>query len=252
MVLVASLVAATACTGSDPAGPAADQGPLMVGFPFTTYAHEDEPFAREVFAEHASQVRQVDDDELFFVGTDTDLRYTHVDGVERRSMPAVPGAPEVWFFGGSTLFGVGQRDEHTIPSEVARIAEREGTPVTVHDFGWSAYMAWQEVGLLRRLVEERGAPDLLVFFHGLNDFSSLCRHMAASVSPLARTNPLTDMQLEDSSPVLDCFADPERTGEVLAGVVEASILEVGAMAPGVRSSSSGSPLRTASAVPLRG
>lgn len=32
----------------------------------------------------------------------------------------------VWWFGGLTTFGLVQRDGHTIPSEVARLAERDG------------------------------------------------------------------------------------------------------------------------------
>lgn len=228
---LASLLFTAGCSNSESETKPA--GPLIVGLPFTTYAHEGEPFARDVFTEHATKVNQADDEELFSVGADTDLRFTHVDGVERRSVVAVEGAPEVWFFGGSTMFGIGQRDEHTIASEVAKVAADAGTPVTVRNFGWSSYMAWQEVGLLRRLVEERGAPDLLVFLHGITDYSGLCRHMAGGISPMARTNPLTDARLDDGPKQFDCYANPRRTGEVLAGVVDAAMLEAEAMAPGV-------------------
>lgn len=205
----------------------------MVGMSYTDYAHKEEPFARELFIEQATKVNQVDDDELFYVAADNDLRFTHVKDYARRSLDAVEGAPEVWFLGGSTMFGIGQRDEHTIPAEVARIAQEAGTPITAVNFGWSSYMAWQEAGLLRRLLELRGSPDLIVFLHGINDQSGLCRRMAAGVGPLARTNPLTEAHLDEGPKVLECNTNPAATGEVLAGVVDAAMLEAEAMAPGV-------------------
>jgi hypothetical protein len=229
---VAVALGVAGCSGNASA-PTADEGPLLVGLPYSSYAHEGEPFARELFTEHASKVGQTDDDELYYVGSDVDLRYTHVEDLARRSRPAVPGAPVVWFLGGSTMFGLGQRDEHTIPSEVARIAEEAGTPITAVNFGWSSYVAWQEAGLLRRLVAERGSPDLIVFLHGINDLSSLCRRMGAGIGPLQRTNPLTERDLSQGAKVLDCLADPSSTGAVLAGVVDAAMLEAEAMAPGV-------------------
>ncbi|MEZ5178669.1 MAG: hypothetical protein R2746_10425 [Acidimicrobiales bacterium] len=34
----------------------------------------------------------------------------------------------MWFLGGSTMFGIGQRDDHTIESGFVRIADEAGTP----------------------------------------------------------------------------------------------------------------------------
>lgn len=81
-------------------------------------------------------------------------------------------APEVWFFGGSALWGEGQRDRHTIPSEVARLAVAEGTPVRVVNYGLRGYTALQEVLLFEQEVTRRGAPDLAVFYHGFNELST--------------------------------------------------------------------------------
>lgn len=79
---------------------------------------------------------------------------------------------EVWFFGGSALWGEGQRDRHTIPSEVARLAEADGTPVRVVNYGLRGYTALQEVLLFEQEVARRGAPDLAVFYHGFNELST--------------------------------------------------------------------------------
>jgi lysophospholipase L1-like esterase len=78
-------------------------------------------------------------------------------------------APVVWFFGGSTMFGEGQRDEHTIPSEVARLAEDAGTPVRVVNFGQRGWVIWQELLQLDQQLAVREAPDLVVFYDGTNE-----------------------------------------------------------------------------------
>lgn len=99
-----------------------------------------------------------------------------VDGIRASYEPA--GAddedlPEVWFFGGSTLWGEGQRDAHTIPSEVARLAEHAGRPVRVSNFGERGYTAFQEFLVFEQELARRPAPDLAVFYHGANEIYSL-------------------------------------------------------------------------------
>lgn len=103
--------------------------PTLVGLPYSSYAHEDEPFGRDLFREHAT-LDTDGDPELFYVVADMDRRYTHVEDLERRSTRGPDGAPTVWFFGGSTMFGIGQRDDHTIESDLVgsprRPARRSG------------------------------------------------------------------------------------------------------------------------------
>ena len=77
---------------------------------------------------------------------------------------------DVWFFGGSVMFGYAmQRDLHTIPSEFARIAEADGTPVRVRNYGSIGYVNYQETLLLAMLLGVEEAPDLVVFYDGYND-----------------------------------------------------------------------------------
>jgi lysophospholipase L1-like esterase len=73
------------------------------------------------------------------------------------------------FFGGSALFGLGQRDEHTIPSEFARLAEGHGVPVEVHNYGVAGWVAWQELHYFERLLAADEQYDLVVFVDGFND-----------------------------------------------------------------------------------
>jgi lysophospholipase L1-like esterase len=96
-------------------------------------------------------------------------------GVRRSYEP--PGAAgddavEVWFFGGSTTWGEGQRDLHTIPSEVARLAEADGVTLRVVNFGERGYTAFQELLLFEQELAARPAPDLAVFYDGQNELGT--------------------------------------------------------------------------------
>lgn len=104
---------------------------------------------------------------------DTQTPYINVsDGVRRSFEVAAPGArvPEVWFFGGSTLWGEGQRDLHTIPSEFARRAGADGRPVRVVNFGQPGNVSWQDALLFEQALAHRPPPDLAVFYDGVNDY----------------------------------------------------------------------------------
>lgn len=106
---------------------------------------------------------------------DVSYRYFNIeDGVRRSYEP--PGldddAPTLWFFGGSIAWGEGQRDLHTIPSEVARLAERDGIPLRVRNFGVQSFVSWQAVLQFEQALAHRPAPELAVFFNGTNDLAA--------------------------------------------------------------------------------
>lgn len=98
-------------------------------------------------------------------------RYINTGGGARRSyQPDATGhMPELWMFGGSALWGEGQRDRHTIPSQIARLAEADGLPVRVVNRGERAWVIWQEALLFERALAHEGAPDLAVFYDGANE-----------------------------------------------------------------------------------
>ena len=77
------------------------------------------------------------------------------------------------------MFGLYQRDEHTIPSEFARLAEADGIPLRVVNYGSLAYVNWQEVLLLEQLVTGGSEPDLAVFYDGFNELVQPVRARAA-------------------------------------------------------------------------
>lgn len=101
-------------------------------------------------------------------------RYLNTTDRERVSYrpPLRAGADplRVAFFGGSVMFGVGQRDEHTIPSEIARLAEAEGVTLEVHNYGLPGWVSWQEFQYLERLLASGEQYDLVVFYDGFNEF----------------------------------------------------------------------------------
>lgn len=96
-----------------------------------------------------------------------------VDGRRVSYQPADPTVT-VWWFGGSTMFGLVQRDDHTIPSEVARLAERDGIRIRSVNFGVESYNAVQEALAfgLALAGREATAPDLAVFYDGANELAT--------------------------------------------------------------------------------
>ncbi|HYP48382.1 MAG TPA: hypothetical protein VEQ61_07055 [Thermoleophilaceae bacterium] len=102
--------------------------------------------------------------------------HVHVSGGVRRSYQATGSqgrdAVTVYFMGGSTMFGLYQRDEHTIPSEVTRLAAADGITLRVVNYGRLAYVNRQEVLLLEQLASAGKRPDLAVFYDGFNEVLS--------------------------------------------------------------------------------
>lgn len=95
---------------------------------------------------------------------------TVTDGVRRSHQSDPPGqVPEVWLFGGSSLWGEGQRDEHTIASELVRLAEADGLNIRVTNLGAPGYGSWQEALLFERSLAHRDPPLLAAFYDGAND-----------------------------------------------------------------------------------
>ncbi|MDQ1429655.1 MAG: hypothetical protein QOF40_257 [Actinomycetota bacterium] len=135
-------------------------------------ALRDSPWAAAMLAEQ-SNMGGVKDTYLGYRLGDTTGQYTNISNGERRSYrPEGSGSRlSVWFFGGSALFGDGQRDDHTIPSEFARVAESEGFLVDVHNYGRPATTVWQELELFQQLVATGQKPDLVVFYDGFNDLA---------------------------------------------------------------------------------
>lgn len=82
---------------------------------------------------------------------------------------AAAGARNIFVFGGSTTWGNGARDDHTIPSELSRLLHERGVACRVTNFGESGYVSMQELIMLELQLRKGNVPDLAVFYDGVND-----------------------------------------------------------------------------------
>lgn len=156
------------------------------GLIYNDYGHDDEPWAEDLYREETQAANFLYDPVLGFRLPDVRGRYFNViDGFRSSWSPPEP-AFTVWFFGGSTMFGIGQRDEHTIPSEIARLAESDGIAMAPVNFGVPAYVIRQEAILFQQLLTRRPPPDLVVFYDGLNDLGLQFQRADQGDADLAR------------------------------------------------------------------
>jgi lysophospholipase L1-like esterase len=80
----------------------------------------------------------------------------------------------VFFFGGSTSFGVGPYWATTASYlQESLNAQKIHKPVRVYNFGRSGYQSSQEMILFQQLLSGGHKPDMVVFLDGLNDFCFL-------------------------------------------------------------------------------
>lgn len=103
---------------------------------------------------------------------DVRTRHVNVEGGFRRSWTPPPcDCPTVtiWLYGGSTTFGLGQRDEHTIASELSRVAWDDGYRVVVENRGMPGHMHWTEAQRFAWDLTVDPAPDMVLFYDGVNE-----------------------------------------------------------------------------------
>ncbi|MFN7148523.1 MAG: SGNH/GDSL hydrolase family protein [Microthrixaceae bacterium] len=139
-----------------------------VGLPVDEYAHEDEPWAKDFFRELIGAGVYHD----YILGQRLrDFTGEHLNIVDGRRVTYLPADPEltVWFFGGSTMYGIGQRDDHTIPSVIARLAEADGIKIEAINFGVSGDANWPETIRFAQALVDMPLPDLVVFYDGANE-----------------------------------------------------------------------------------
>jgi lysophospholipase L1-like esterase len=104
-----------------------------------------------------------------------DGRYVTIDGRGLRPTPgedaADPGAPRILCFGGSTMMGMGARDDHTIAALLARRLGAEGHPAAVVNYGQLGHNTTQEVITLLQLLKAGERIDVALFYDGVNEMA---------------------------------------------------------------------------------
>jgi lysophospholipase L1-like esterase len=84
----------------------------------------------------------------------------------------------VWFFGGSSIWGEGARDQETVPSYYSQLTRRP-----TRNFGEPAYTVHHSIEMLLWVLQEESArPEAVVFYDGVNDVTQKCR---SGVTPFA-------------------------------------------------------------------
>ncbi len=135
------------------------------------YAFQDEPWAAQVLDER-NRVESQLDPVLGWSYVDSKGELLTVRDGKRASYEPDDPQLTVWFFGGSTLYGGSQRDDYTIPSMVAKLAEDDGIQIRPVNFGVEGYNAYQGALAFGRALTVEPAPDLVVFYDGVNELAT--------------------------------------------------------------------------------
>lgn len=95
-------------------------------------------------------------------------KYVNVNsnGVRRTIKNPKPDAKKVFVFGGSTTWGSGVPDSHTIPS---LLQKRFGNEYNFYNFGETGYVSAQEINYLLEKLANNEIPDIVIFYDGIND-----------------------------------------------------------------------------------
>jgi hypothetical protein len=109
---------------------------------------------------------------------DFEGKYMNMNDAVRQSSPSefINGSNDtldIYFLGGSTMFGFNVLDHETIPSQFLTLYKQKfpnGKSVRVFNYGTPTYYSYQELILLSDLIFKNHKPSLVVLLDGINDF----------------------------------------------------------------------------------
>lgn len=76
---------------------------------------------------------------------------------------------KIFCFGGSTTWGVGARDNFTIPSLLSKKLNQGAPRYLVTNYGEKGYCLTQEIVYLMLLLKQGRIPDYVIFYDGINE-----------------------------------------------------------------------------------
>jgi lysophospholipase L1-like esterase len=98
--------------------------------------------------------------------------------LDERGLRPTPGeqtpdgeAIRILCFGGSTMMGMGARDDQTIPAVLARRLTERGHRVSVTNYGQLGHNSTQEVITLQQLLKSGERLDIALFYDGVNEMA---------------------------------------------------------------------------------
>ncbi|HKS05478.1 MAG TPA: SGNH/GDSL hydrolase family protein [Gemmatimonadaceae bacterium] len=143
-------------------------------------AFDTVPWAREYLADHEKEERVLWEPFVYVRNPTFRGTQMNVDSAGHRVVPGpalkAPRRLRVFFLGGSTAFGWFQRDAYTLPSlTAARLREivPANVDVDLTNFGTPGHTFTQEVVMLMLRLRNGERPDVVVFYDGINDVSSV-------------------------------------------------------------------------------
>ncbi len=106
-------------------------------------------------------------------------KYFNIRGLVRATVPDeyvnrdTSVVKTIFFFGGSTMYGVNVTDRETIAAAFVNEYKEQfprGVSIKVFNYGISAHYSYNELMLLSHLVYSGHQPDIVIMFDGLNNF----------------------------------------------------------------------------------
>jgi hypothetical protein len=112
-----------------------------------------------------------------FAFMDIRSKYVNVAGHRRLSIPdrsdsAAKEPLNIYFLGGSTIYGYDVTDAETIPSAFVRAYRQKypgGRPIRVFNLGMPFYYSYQELVLLSDRLFRDERPDMIILLDGVNE-----------------------------------------------------------------------------------
>lgn len=115
-------------------------------------------------------------------------KYVNVDqeGVRKTWNPDGKLNPEngktVFMFGGSSMWGLGARDYHTIPSCFSKLLDQKNLSFRIRNYGEYGYVILQEMIYLSLLLKDGQRPDYVIFYDGFNEIDSALENGKAGLT----------------------------------------------------------------------
>jgi len=141
------------------------------------------------------------------------------DGIRRTvDLPEnknLSGDVTVHFYGGSTIWGYGARDEHTIPSIVSQILQGEHqVNVKVTNLGEVGYTSFNDLAVFNIQVLQGNIPDIAIFYQGYNDIVESIKRGYIGGPP--DTAAPVSIPLPDADTVFDYYTRYVKTVQAMA------------------------------------
>lgn len=139
-------------------------------------AYKNEPWGKEYWTEYQATSFHY---EPFIVWNANEYHGKWInmdhDGIRKTWMSpgaTPPAATRIFVMGGSAIWGIGARDDYTIPSDLSKLLNATNPQYVVANYGIPGFTLLQEIVKLTLLLEDGRLPDYVVFYDGANDVYS--------------------------------------------------------------------------------